>query len=75
MALCCVRYLEYRVKKQYDKLSPEVIRENLLSVQASLLVHKPTGKKYLMPSSTREHAFKIYQVMGLNLTSALLIAK
>jgi len=69
MALCCVRYLEYRVKKQYNKLSPEVIRENLSSVQASRLIHQPTGKKYLMPSSTKEHAAKIYQVMGLKLSN------
>jgi transposase len=69
MALCCVRYLEYRVKRQYEKLSPEVIKDNLLSVQASILVHKPSGKKYLMPSSTRKHAAKIYQTMGLKLSS------
>lgn len=69
MALCCVRYLEYRVKNQYQKLSPEVIRENLLSVQASLLVHKPSSKKYLLPSTTREHASKIYHVMGLKLAT------
>lgn len=69
MALCCVRYLEYRVKNQYEKLSPEVIRESLLSVQASILVHKPTKKKYVMPSSSQEHASKIYQTMGLKLST------
>ena len=69
MALCCVRTLEYRVKRQHEKLSPEVIRENLLSVQASLLIHKPTGKKYLMPSSTKEHASTLYKTMGLKLST------
>lgn len=69
MALCCVRTLEYRVKKQYEKLSPEVIRENLLSVQASILIHKPTGRKYLMPSSTKEHATALYKVIGLRLST------
>lgn len=69
MALCCVRYLEYRVKKQHEKLSPEVIRDNLLSVQASLLVHKPTGRKYLLPSSTKEHASTLYKTMGLKLST------
>ena len=69
MALCCVRTLEYRVKRQHEKLSPEVIRENLLSVQASLLIHKPTGKRYLMPSSTKEHASTLYKTMGLKLST------
>lgn len=69
MALCCVRTLEYRVKNQYQKLSLEVIRETLLSVQASLLVHKPTKRTYLMPSSTKEHAPSLYKVMGLKLAT------
>lgn len=69
MALCCVRTLEYRIKKLHQKLSPEVIRENLLSVQASRLIHKPTGKRYLMPSSTKEHALTLYKTMGLKLST------
>lgn len=69
MALCCVRHLEYRVSKNYEKLSPEVIRETLMSVQASVLRHKPSGQRYLLPSSTRPHALKIYHVMGLKLAS------
>ena len=69
MALCCVRQLEYRVNRLYQKLSPEVIRENLMSVQASILRHKPSGQKYVLPSTTREHAGKIYQVMGLKLVT------
>ncbi len=69
MALCCVRSLEYRVERQHKKLSPEVIRDNLLSVQASLLIHKPTGRKYLMPSSTKEHTSTLYKTMGLKLST------
>lgn len=69
MALCCVRNLEYRVKRTYEKLSPEVIRETLFSVQASVLRHKPSNRRYLLPSCTLEHATKIYQVMGLKLST------
>jgi len=38
MAFTCVRNLEYRIKLQYKKLSPEVIRRELLHVQGSLIV-------------------------------------
>ena len=35
MAFCCVRYLEYRVRLQYQPLSPKVIRRELSHVQVS----------------------------------------
>ena len=65
MSFCCVRHLEYRVKLQYKKLSPEVIRRELSHVQVSLLAHRKTKQQYAMPSTVSFDAQKIYQVMGL----------
>jgi transposase len=69
MALVCVRHLEYRVALQYEKLSPEVIRNELLHVQLSYLIQKKTKTRYGLPSKVSQHAKKIYQVMGLKLTT------
>ena len=50
MAYTLVRYLEYRVRLQYKKLSPEKIRQILLSVQTSIFYDTATDKKFAMPS-------------------------
>lgn len=68
MSYVLVRQMEYRVKLQYQKLSPEVIRNELLHVQASILLDQKTGKKYLLPSNISAHARKLYQLMGLKRT-------
>ena len=67
MALVCIRHLEHRVRLQYQKLSPEVIRNELLHVQVSILKHIVTGKKYAIPSKPTINQKKIYQTMGLKL--------
>ena len=64
MAFACVRHLEYRVKMQYKKLSPEVIREELLKVQASIIEDGETGKKYLLPSKLSQEAKQLYRLIG-----------
>ena len=69
MAFSCVRHLSYRVDLQYRKLSPAVIRNALLHVQHSVLRHKHTGVGYVMPSQVSPEAKKIYQVMGLKLST------
>ncbi len=69
MALVCLRHLEYRVLKQYEKLSPEVIRNELLHVQCSILRDQSTQKRYAMPSMVTKHIRKIYQVVGLKIDS------
>lgn len=69
MALVCLRHLEYRVKTQYEKLSPEVIRNELLHVQCSVLRDKLTGKRYSIPSSLTKHIKKIYQIIGQKINS------
>ena len=65
MAFTCVRHLEYRIKLQYKKLSPEVIRASLARVQVSIL-RGPDREKYVIPSEASHEARKIYQVMGLS---------
>lgn len=64
MALVCVRHLEYRVKLQAKKHSPEAIRSALLSVQVSILRDGGTNKRYGLPSKPHPTAKVIYQVMG-----------
>jgi transposase len=69
MALVCIRHLSYRVKLQYQPLSPEIIRNELSHVQQSILVHQKNGTHYGIPSKPTLHAKKIYQVMGEKLSS------
>ena len=69
MALVCIRHLSYRVKLQYQPLSPEIIRNELVHVQQSILIHKTVGRRYGIPSKPTLLAKKIYQVMGEKLSS------
>ncbi|WP_223294320.1 IS1634 family transposase [Chlorobium phaeobacteroides] len=69
MALVCIRHLSYRVKLQYQPLSPEIIRNELVHVQQSILIHKTNGTRYGIPSKPTQHAKKIYQIMGEKLSS------
>lgn len=64
MALMCVRVLEHRVRLQYKKLSPEVIRYELDTLQVSILLDQSTRKKYALPSQASQHARKILQLTG-----------
>jgi len=64
MAFTCVRHLEYLVKSQYKKLSPEAIRQTLLKVQATVIGDKKTGRKYLLPSRIESEAKHIYGLVG-----------
>lgn len=69
MAFTCVRHLEYRINLQYQKLSPEIIRQELIRVQASILIDQKTKFKYCLPSNVSEHAKKIYKLMHVPLKS------
>lgn len=68
MAYALVRHLEYRVRLQYKKLSPEKIRQTLLSVQTSILYNTATDKKFAMPSKVSDDAKKIYNLMEVPVT-------
>jgi len=75
MALVCIRHLSYRVKLQYQALSPEIIRNELVRVQQSILIHKTDGHRYGIPSKPTLHAQKIYQVMGKKLSTTSFLIK
>jgi len=65
-AYALVKYVEYRVKLQYKKLSPEVIRETLIRVQTSILYDKRKKIRYGLPSRISKYAQKIYQLLKVN---------
>lgn len=57
------RYLEHRVRLQYKKLSPQMIRNLLLNVQKSIVYDKSKKIKYILPSKIKPDAKKIYNLM------------
>lgn len=69
MAFSCVRHLMYRTKIQQGAMSAEVIRNALVHVQTSILKDQKNGQRYAVPSNTSPEARKLYQVMGLPLSS------
>ncbi|MCT7467217.1 hypothetical protein N5T60_10755, partial [Aliarcobacter cryaerophilus] len=56
-------HLEYRIKLQYKKLSPKVIRELLLNIQTSIVYDKTKKIKYAIPSKIKLETKKIYKLM------------
>jgi len=64
-AYALVKYLEYRVKLQYKKLSPEKIRQILIKVQTSILYDKRKKMRYGLPSRISQNARKIYSFLNL----------
>lgn len=64
-AYSLVRYLEYRVKLQHIKLSPEKIRKSLIRVQTSILYDKNKKIRYGLPSRMSKHARKIYDILDI----------
>jgi transposase len=69
MAFTCVRHLEYRVALQYKKMSPEMIRKELIDVQLSFFKHQKNQTRYCIPSKISQDAKKIYQLMGLKFST------
>jgi transposase len=67
MALECARNLEYRVKNIYKKLSYRRIRDELLSVQVSILKDKSSGKSFCISSEISEIAYRIYRTVGIKI--------
>ena len=64
-SFCLMKQLHYRVKLRYKQLSPERIKEELLSVQASVLYDKKTKFRYRLPSKLTTEADKIYTALDL----------
>lgn len=64
-AYALVKYMEYRVKLQYIKLSPERIRRALVGVQMSILFDGKKRIRYGLPSKMSREARKIYNILGI----------
>lgn len=76
IAFVCVRYLEYRIAVQSEKLSPEGIRKALLRTQASIIHDKKSEQTFLLPSKIHPHAKEIYRIMRIKMPHGLVkIAK
>ena len=69
MTLLCVRHLQYRMSLQAKPVSPEVIGNALTHVQHSVLEHKQTKRRYVIPSSISEVGRQLYKVVGLTHSS------
>lgn len=65
MTFALARNLQYRVKLRQVEMSLDTIRETLMSVQASILIHTTTKDRYKIPSSTSHNATKLYKVFDL----------
>ena len=74
-AYSLMRYLEYRVKLQYKKMSPEAIRKTLVDVQASIVCDIKKNIRYCLPSNVSPEAKKIYKLFNLNLSQIPFLLK
>ena len=64
MAFAILRHLQYRVALT-QKISPQVIIEELSQVQASIHIHKRTKDLYRVPGHFSNTARKIYKTLGI----------
>jgi transposase len=67
MAFVCVKYLEYRLSVQSQKISPEKIRESLMQIHATTIRDKQSDKSFILPSPINPIAKEIYRVMGIKI--------
>lgn len=65
MAYSVVKQAMYRIARQYEPMSFERIRNELLHAQASILIDTSTNKRYIIPSTVTLAQRKIYHVFGL----------
>jgi transposase len=65
IAYTLVRQAMYRTARQYQPMSFEKIRNELLHAQASILVDTATKKKYILPSKITPIQKKLYHIFGM----------
>jgi len=75
MAYTLIKHLEYRVKLQYKKLSPQKIKKLLLSVQVSILKDTKSNRVFLFPSNYDNEVKKIYKIMEVPILNRAIIIK
>ena len=65
VAFSLARYMEYRIRLQYKKLSPERIRQHLIRVQTSVLFDRKRKIRYAFPSKISQEAYKFYKIFKM----------
>ncbi len=70
IAYALVRQAMYRTAHQYEPMSFEKIRNELLHAQASILIDTATSKKYILPSKTTPVQKRLYHIFGLKRSEA-----
>jgi len=70
ICLCFITYslvkqVQFMLAKAGLKISVKRFLEELQKIQASILLHQPTGRKYLMPSALSETAKNIFDAFGI----------
>lgn len=65
MAFSLIRYLQQKLRKEYQPLSPEIIQNELAHVQVSILKHIHTNDMYVIPSKPGKHTEHIYNLLGM----------
>jgi len=71
IAYTMVKHLEYRVKLQYVKMSPEKIRQTLVNIQTSIMYDKKKNIRYALPSNSSIEAKKIYKLLNISINQHL----
>jgi len=64
LAYTLLRHAQYRMNLQQRAVSVEVLQNELLRVQASILIDKTTGARYRLPSDMSLVAEEIYRAFG-----------
>jgi len=67
MALTCLRWLMYTCALRYERLSAEVIRNELAHVQVSILQDQTTQRRFAIPSKPTRHAKNLFRMVGKTL--------
>ena len=70
LAYALLRHAQYRVNLQQEPVSVEQLRNELLAVQASILVDQTTRARYRLPSPMTQRAKATYQTFNLKRTQA-----
>lgn len=66
LSYALARQLSYRYEvQQGERISFNVVRNELLKVQSSVYCDRSTGERYVMPSKTSPLARKLYSILGL----------
>jgi len=65
MAFSLIRTLQFKLRKEYQALSPEKVRDELFRVQSSILHHTKTNERYVVPSKPGTHIPGIYRTLEM----------